>query len=282
MALWGTADSIISTGTVTVNYTDKTIVGSGTSFTAATVGSVITIGVGGTFGEAVISGITSDTYISIASTDSLSGATISGLAYTMSQKPVYVLQDSNYNILNNASSTNAVYGVDANEAASNVTTQYAVTHSGWVGIKTYVDADGNFRVKSETLVAFSGITTGTASYGEFGDAQDDTIFPDRYITITAQPVSLSGVSTTSAQTFSVTAAATPTASLSYQWQYSSTGVAYTNLTNAGLYSNVTTATVGIASTTVNGDRPDGYYYRVNITADGGASATSDIAILDYA
>jgi hypothetical protein len=282
MALWGTADSIISTGTVTVNYADKTVTGSGTSFTAATAGSVITVGTGGTFGEAVISGITSDTLISIASTDFLSGAAISGVAYTMSQKPVYLLQDSNYNILNTSSSTNAVYGVDANEAASNVTTQYAVTHAGWVGIKTYVDASGNLRVKSETLVAFSGISTGDATYGSFGDALDDTVFPDRYITITAQPVSLSGVSTTSAQTFSVTAAATPTASLSYQWQYSSTGVAYTNLTNAGLYSNVTTATVGIASTTVTANRPDGYYYRVNITADGGASATSDIATLVYA
>ena len=282
MALWGTADSIISTGTVTVDYANKTITGSGTSFTAATVGSVITVGSGGTFGEAVITGITSDTFISIASTDSLSGAAIAGVAYTMSQKPVYVLQDSNYSIAGSASTINAVYGVDINEAASNVTTQYAVTHAGWVGIKTYVDSDGNLRVKSETLVAFSGITTGTASYGVYGDAADDTVFPDRFITITAQPVSLSGVSTAANQTFSVTATATPSASLSYQWQYSSTGVAYTNLTNAGLYSNVTTATVGIASTAVDADRPDGYYYRVNITADGGASATSDVAILDYA
>jgi hypothetical protein len=34
-------------------------------------------------------------------------------------------------------------------------------HQGWVGIMTYVDCQGNFRVKSETLVAMSGITTGT-------------------------------------------------------------------------------------------------------------------------
>ena len=34
-------------------------------------------------------------------------------------------------------------------------------HAGWVGIMTYVDCHGNFRVKSETLVAMSGITTGS-------------------------------------------------------------------------------------------------------------------------
>ena len=39
-------------------------------------------------------------------------------------------------------------------------TEYKLTHGGWVGVTTYVDGDGNFRVKSETLVAMSGITTG--------------------------------------------------------------------------------------------------------------------------
>ncbi len=34
-------------------------------------------------------------------------------------------------------------------------------HQGWVGITTYVDCQGNLRVKSEVLVAMSGITTGT-------------------------------------------------------------------------------------------------------------------------
>lgn len=35
------------------------------------------------------------------------------------------------------------------------------THAGWVGVTTYNDCHGNFRVKTETLVAMSGITTGT-------------------------------------------------------------------------------------------------------------------------
>jgi hypothetical protein len=263
MALWGTADSIISTGTVTVNYANKTITGSGTSFTAATVGSVISIGVGNTFGEAVISGITSDTLISIATTQFLSGAAISGVAYTMSQKPVYVMQDSNYSPTS-TSSDNKIYGVDPSEA---------VTHAGWVGIKTYVDSSGNLRVKSETLVAFSGITTGTATYTSYGDAQgDDVIFKDVYIVISSQPSNYSvGVGTT--VTFSVTAATVPSGgSLSYQWQKSTTA-------GGNTFSNIggeTSSTVSIANTNTNNS---GYRYRVVVSATGADNVTSNYGTL---
>lgn len=272
MALWGTADSIISTGTVTVNYANKTITGSGTSFTAATVGSVISIGVGNTFGEAVISGITSDTLISIATTQFLSGAPIAGVAYTMSQKPVYVMQDSNYS-RTSTSSDNKIYGVDPIEAAGNVTTQYAVTHAGWVGIKTYVDNSGNLRVKSETLVAFSGITTGTATYGAYGDAQgDDSIFNDLYIVISSQPSSYS-VGTGTTVTFSVTAATVPAGgSLTYQWQKSTTA-------GGGIFSNIggaTSSTVSIANTNTNNN---GYRYRVVVSSTGADSVTSEYGTL---
>lgn len=178
MALWGKADSIFSPGTVTVNYSTKTVIGSGTSFTAATVGSVISIGVGATYGRAVISGITSDRLISIATTQYLStGIPTTGVAYTMSQLPEYVLEDSNYS-LTSTSSRNAIYGVDPVEAGLAKTTKYAVAHAGWVGIKTYVDSSGNLRVKSEVLVAMSGISTGQTTYSTFGDANDDTVYPD--------------------------------------------------------------------------------------------------------
>jgi hypothetical protein len=294
MALWGTADSLYSVGTVSVDYAGKKITGSGTSFTAAGIstGDVITIGTGGTFGSAVISGITSDRIISIATTQYLTGAAIAGVAYSISEKPVYTLEDSNYssNVVGLTSTvpTHRVYGVDVYEIStltpgnSGIATQYGGIHAGWVGVHTYVDMHGNYRVKSETLVALSGITTGPVSYTSAGDSADDTIFADRYITIATQPVSLTGVSTTSNQTFAVVASATPVALLSYQWQYaSSVGAAYTNLSNGGIYSNVTTATVGIASTSVTANRPNGFYYRVNITADGGATTTSNTARITY-
>jgi hypothetical protein len=289
MALWGKADNLFSPGTVAVDYAAKTITGTGTSFRAAGIstGTVITIGVGATFGQAVISRITSETVISIATTQYLSGVAISGVGYTLSQKPIYTLEDTNYDLTPTTSTglSNYIYGVDVYEAAANVATgsQYAVSHAGWVGVHTYMDMHNNLRVKSEVLVAMSGISTNDpASYAATGDAVDDAVFPDRYITISAQPVSLSGVSTTAAQSFSVTASATPAAVLTYQWQYSSTGIAYTNLSNGGIYSNVTTTTVGIGSTTVGATIPDGYRYKVVISSTGGATATSNAATLDYA
>jgi hypothetical protein len=276
MALWGTADSIYSPGTVTVDYANKTITGSGTSFTNATVGSVISIGVGVTFGEAVISAITSNTNISIASTQFLSGNPISGVAYTMSQKPVYVLQDSNYaESPAGVGTINSVYGVDVYEAQSAINTNQKVAHAGWVGVHTYIDCQGNYRVKSEVLVAFSGITTGTAAVGtSYGDANDDATYPDSLITIATQPV---GAAVTSGGTasFTVVATSTPSASLSYQWQQS-TGGAYSNLSNGGQITGATTATVSIANTNTT---RNGYRYRVVISADGGATATSNPAIL---
>ena len=40
---------------------------------------------------------------------------------------------------------------------------FAASSQGWVGVTTYVDCNDNLRVKSETLVAMSGITTGVNS-----------------------------------------------------------------------------------------------------------------------
>jgi hypothetical protein len=54
----------------------------------------------------------------------------------------------------------SVYGVADGGTAKAQSTSFALTHEGWVGVTTYVDSEGNLRVKSETLVAMSGITTG--------------------------------------------------------------------------------------------------------------------------
>lgn len=295
MALWGKADGIFSPGTVTVNYANKTITGSGTSFRAVglTTGAVITIGAGGTFGNAVISGITSETQISIATTQYLSGAAIAGIAYSLSQKPVYTLEDSNFATITgagNSSSTNRIYGVDEFEqtAATQSGSKYAAAHAGWVGVHTYIDTHGNLRVKSEVLVAMSGISTSALpTYSATGDADDDAVYADNYITISAQPSNRVGIATTASTTFAVTAAAKDSAALSYQWQFSTAvGAAFTNVTTGLLggliYSNPTTATLGIAATTTSANRPNGYYFRVNITTAAGAAKTSDTAQLTYA
>jgi hypothetical protein len=267
MALWGTADSLYSVGTVTVNYAAKTITGSGTSFTATGIstGTVISIGTGQTFGYAVISGVTSDRVVSIATTQYLSGAAIAGVAYTLSQRPVYVLEDSNYNGISSVgmSTVANVYGVDIYEQTANTETgsKYQAQHAGWVGIHTYMDMHGNLRVKSETLVAMSGITTNAAAtYTSAGDASDDALYPDSYITVSvaASPSNVVGVGTT--VTFTATASATPSASLSYQWY-----------DNSGILAGSTGVSTSIPNpSTAN----NGKSYYVVVTSTGGATATS--------
>jgi len=49
-----------------------------------------------------------------------------------------------------------VYGISTSTSGD-----YHVSHQGWVGVTTYIDTHGNLRVKSEVLVAMSGIQTGS-------------------------------------------------------------------------------------------------------------------------
>lgn len=289
MALWGKADSLYSGGTVVVDYAAKTITGSGTSFTASGIstGTVITIGVGGTYGQAVISAVTSATLVSIAKTQYLSGAPISGIGYTLSQKPVYTLEDSNYSGIQTTSTgvTNFIQGVDEYEQASSNATgsKYHGGHAGWVGVHTYVDMHGTLRVKTETLVAMSGISSNTPpTFFATGDANDDATLPDRYITITTQPTAVVGIATTSATSLTILATATPLIGVSTAWYYAyPVGAGFTALSNGLVFSNVTGAVLGIAATTVTATRPNGYSFRAVVTAAGGATATSDTVTVTY-
>ena len=53
-----------------------------------------------------------------------------------------------------------VYGIAI--TSEDAATDYrGYAHAGWVGVTTYIDCQGNLRVKTETLVAMSGITTGS-------------------------------------------------------------------------------------------------------------------------
>jgi hypothetical protein len=54
----------------------------------------------------------------------------------------------------------SVFGVAGAGVTAAATTKFELTHAGWVGVTTYFDSEGNLRVKKETIVAMSGITTG--------------------------------------------------------------------------------------------------------------------------
>ena len=176
MALWGNKDNLNSTGTVTLDYSTLEVVGTGTTFgatggghTEARVGDIIRFGIrdadtsnGFTtyFGDAVIVGIASTTTLTIGSTANLTGGAIGpiGTSFTISQCPKSTIVDSNYSQLNGDKDT-FVYGISTTGAQSANGTAYEAG-VGWVGITTYLDQHGTLRVKKETLVAMSGITTG--------------------------------------------------------------------------------------------------------------------------
>ena len=167
MALWGTKDTVYSTGNVNLTASTGVVAKQSgsiawTSGNGVKVGQVITID--GTT-EGVIESIDSATQLTIG-TEYLSG-NLSNKGYEIREKPKSTLHDSNY-------ASGEIYGVDTTEitvanAASGNARKYAPPHAGWVGITTYNDNAGNLRVKSEVLVAGSTISA---------DSGDDALLPD--------------------------------------------------------------------------------------------------------
>jgi len=170
MSLWGNKDTVYSTGNVTtiaITNGDGVITASGSTWNegnGVVPGLVITMGAKG---SGVIKSVDSTTQLTLVGATGLTAEGSLTQAYNISEQPVSLVGDSNYD-------GNEIYGVDTTEqsvanAASGEARQYAPAHAGWVGITTYTDNHGNLRVKTETLVAGSTIT---------GDASDDTQLPD--------------------------------------------------------------------------------------------------------
>ena len=175
MALWSNNDAV--PGLATARYTVAanaaadgtcTVTGTGSSFGldgCAGIGTIIrfgadargrTINVGSGhtyFGDAVIVAVASSESITIASTVGLSqvGFTTSARFTTCPQSGV---TDTVYQEKGVTDRDSVVYGISTAISGS-----YHVPHQGWVGVTTYVDMHGTLRVKSEVLVAMSGITT---------------------------------------------------------------------------------------------------------------------------
>ena len=181
MSLWGDKDLVTSTGTISIDFASKTVTGAGTTFTddGVTQGDVINVGAGATYGFAVVDSVASNGSLAIYSTNYfVAGVTTvpASTTFAISQEPLYAMADTAYAApevqtgLSTNPVTRVVYGVDNLETAAAADTAYAVTHSGWVGITSYIDMHGNLRVKNEVLVAGGILTT--------SDAADDSVFPD--------------------------------------------------------------------------------------------------------
>ena len=169
MALWGNKDNlnIGAAGTVFVsNWDTLTVTGNGTTFTNFEAGDVIRFGdfKGTYYGDAVIASIASTISCTIASSEGLDpnlgvfAAGYGATTFVVSQLPVYTTSDSSFKEPEDGY-TKAVYAVNAdNIDATGVLSPGP--GAGWVGVQTYTQADGTLRVKSEVLVAASGISTG--------------------------------------------------------------------------------------------------------------------------
>ena len=167
MALWGTKDTVYSTGKVNCTTAGVLTKESGsiawTAGNGVKVGQVVTLATDGAgVGEGVIDTITSATAIQLKNLN-LPGA-FTDVDYEIREKPISTIGDTNY-------AAGEIFGVDAAEqaAARGDNSQYRPAHAGWVGITSYTDMHGNQRVKTEVLVANSTISA---------DASDDTILPD--------------------------------------------------------------------------------------------------------
>ena len=170
MPLWGTKDTVYSTGKVNCTTAGVLTKQSGSiAWTAGNgikVGQVVTLATDGAGpGQGIILSIDSATQLTLTNLD-LPGA-FTNVDYEIRETPVAEVKGGNFGI-------NEIFGVDTTEitvanAASGEARKYAPAHAGWVGITTYTDQHGNTRIKTETLVAGSSIT---------GDSTDDTILPD--------------------------------------------------------------------------------------------------------
>ena len=176
-----------------------------------------------------------------------------------------------------------LYFIDADEAQQAENRGRGIKVPGWTNYRSYTDANGNVRHKSEVLIAMGAYhgATGSGTYqAETGDrSTDDSVAVDATTTITVQPVNRSttgGAGTT----FAVTSTATGAYSaLTYQWQVSTDGGSTWGNATGGVYSGGTTATLTLSATTGK----NGYKYRVICGTDtANTNATSDVVTLTVA
>ena len=178
MSLWGNNDNVTtaSAGVVTASGFNGAVTGYATTFTNYTVGQTFVMGVGATTGFGVIESITDNLTMQLQGGDLtgtvhsmdedvvvFTGATDS---FTVGERPKYLDENPAFA----PSSGNDQRGYQARVFGVNNAIQsarqasdsaYTPAHAGWVGVTTYNDSNGNLRVKTETYVAMSGISTQT-------------------------------------------------------------------------------------------------------------------------
>jgi len=122
------------------------------------------VGVSTVFVNSLTGVVAGDTFVSGANTRIVStvGATSVSLASTISAG-IATAAVITFSRVTGGHETSVIGVEDAGTEAA-ISTKFKLSHAGWVGVTTYRDNEGNIRVKSEVLVAMSGITTGNTDY----------------------------------------------------------------------------------------------------------------------
>ena len=169
-----------------------------------------------------------------------------------------------------SSQTKTIVFIDDTEAQLAQNKNRGLNAPGWWSYFTYDDHNGNTRHKAEQLIA---IADPEANANE--TQADDTIASDTAgaITITAQPSNASVAATNTAQ-FAVTATRTGGGSITYQWQVSTDGENFADVTTGA---NGTTATYTTAATAA-GDNGNKFRCKIN-TTEGAPEVVSSVATL---
>ncbi len=283
MAIFGTIDAkaLANNVSVTNGSTTVTTTGDFTDRTSANFvqnGDVLSLsGVQYTV-ESVVSATSLKLRTAYAgSTETVTAA--SAIRRTPPKEVATLLLDENGQLAHFPTGTSLIF-IDNTEAALDENKVRGLKWPGWWAYRTYTDGDGNTRHKAECL-AFAHQTAANA-----GDFDNDNPAADvaSAVTITAQPADVTGAADPATETFAVTTSTTGTpGTLAYQWQYqtASQTTKWTNLTDAGVYTGSSTATLTLtaaAKTTY-----DGYKFRVKVTSAGGTEEViSTVASITYA
>ena len=216
MPILGLIDAATFANTVAVTINSSTVTKNAADEIAA--GDIIVLGGVRYFVKAVVS----DTEITLGT--NYAAATNAALAGALRRTAPKALADYIIRGGDSAAGDVQIIGVSRAEAQLADNKSRGISSPGWWAYRTYTDAAGSTRHKSECIASFKD---GSQLSGDFSD---DAVAADRAIVISVQPADVE-VSTGAPAVFSVTAAIEGAAggSISAQWAVSTDGGA--NFTN---------------------------------------------------
>jgi hypothetical protein len=196
-----------------------------------------------------------------------SGATGSSLQFSPAGDHIYNGRD--------------LYFIDADEAQQAENIARGLKVPGWTNYRSYTDANGNVRHKSEVLVAMSAYSgaTGVGTYqAQTDDASDDAVLVDATVTITAQPSNATRVAPATAQ-FTVAASLSGAGTLTYQWQVQEGGAGSWTNVSRGSGGTTATYTTGVTQVAASGSADsNGDKYRCVVGASTGNTDVTSNAV----